>query len=610
MTNEKANRLINEKSPYLLQHAYNPVNWYPWGEEAFAKAKAEDKPIFLSIGYSTCHWCHVMAHESFEDKEVADLLNRNFVSIKVDKEERPDIDAVYMTVCQGMTGSGGWPMTIIMTPEQKPFFAGTYFPKEKKYHIPGVIDILEAVSREWQQNRKTLLDAADSIVRNLNQGKGQSPANGQTDKVGLAEKKLFEDAKKRFLSSFDGRYGGFGRSPKFPSPHNLMFLLRYSQFEKDTEALEMVEKTLKQMYRGGIFDHIGFGFSRYSTDEKWLVPHFEKMLYDNALLTIIYLEAYQVTKNELYHVVAAKTMDYIAREMTSEEGGFFSAQDADSEGVEGKYYVFTPEELVEKLGEKEGTEFNQFFDITEKGNFEGKSIPNLIENERYYDLPSHIQSHLEEIYTYRMGRTKLHKDDKILTSWNALMIVAYAKAFKALHEERYLLTTKKAVEFIREKMVYSDDRLHISYREGAATGTGNLDDYAFVIWALLELYEATLETSYLDQAILFAGTMISHFWDEEKGGFYLTDKTAENLIYRPKEVYDGAIPSGNSVASYVLVKLNKLTGKPEYKELSLKQLRFLSSQVSEYPTGYSFSLMALMMELFPQSFLCENGVCS
>ena len=365
------NRLVNENSPYLLQHAYNPVDWYPWGEEAFVRAAAEDKPIFLSIGYSTCHWCHVMAHESFEDEEVAEVLNRDFVSIKVDKEERPDIDSVYMSVCQGITGSGGWPLTIIMTPDQKPFFAGTYYPRERRYNVPGIIEILEAVIKSWKEERESLYRAGDKIIGVLSgRQHEQSGHPGREKRSGSRLKKdIVEEAKEILYQGFDNWYGGFGVSPKFPSPHNLMFLLRYHKFEKDEHALEIVEKTLQQMYRGGIFDHIGYGFSRYSTDDKWLVPHFEKMLYDNALLAIVYLEAFQVTGNELYKTVAMKTLSYITREMTGEEGGFYSAQDADSEGEEGKYYVLSQKEILDLLGEDDSLPFCEFFDITEEGNF-------------------------------------------------------------------------------------------------------------------------------------------------------------------------------------------------------------------------------------------------
>ncbi|MEL7655517.1 MAG: thioredoxin domain-containing protein, partial [Bacillota bacterium] len=420
-TTKMPNRLINESSPYLLQHARNPVDWYPWGEEAFNRAKTEDKPVFLSIGYSTCHWCHVMAHESFEDEEVAEVLNRDFISIKVDKEERPDIDAVYMSVCQGLTGSGGWPLTIIMSPDQRPFFAGTYYPKTKRYNVPGLLEILDAVTKEWKGNKDSLLETGDKIVNALKAGtqKQDHDMTGQIDHNGLS-KDIIHEAKELFSQSYDERYGGFGRSPKFPSPHNLMFLLRYSKFEKDERALEIVEKTLLQMYRGGIFDHIGYGFSRYSTDEKWLAPHFEKMLYDNALLAIICSETYQITGKELYQRVARKTLSYITREMTDEQGGFYSAQDADSEGTEGKYYIFTPDEILKLLGEQDGTLFNGFFDITGRGNFEGSNIPNLLKNKVYDPIPDMIRGMIPKVYEYRYNRTRLHKDDKQLTSWNSL----------------------------------------------------------------------------------------------------------------------------------------------------------------------------------------------
>ena len=604
------NRLKNEGSPYLLQHAYNPVDWFPWGKEAFEKAKSENKPIFLSIGYSTCHWCHVMAHESFEDEEVAALLNEDFISIKVDKEERPDIDAVYMRVCQSMTGGGGWPLTIIMTHDQKPFLAGTYFPKKAKYNVPGLVDILTAVKLEWDSNKGPLLKAANQIVQHLQNMDSKKKADQTADFKGSLLRELFTSAKITLEKSFDRVYGGFGRQPKFPMPHNIMFLLRYFQFEKDEKALEMAETTLRQMYQGGIFDHIGYGFARYSTDEKWLVPHFEKMLYDNALLVIAYLEAYQITGKELYQSVAARTMQYVSREMTDEEGGFYCAQDADSEGIEGKYYVFSPEEIKRVLGESEGDEFNEFYDITDSGNFEGHSIPNLIRNQHFESVTLNLKKQIEKLYPYRLSRTELRKDDKILTSWSALMIVAYAKAYRALKERRYLEAAERAVEFVRDNLVFKNDRLHVSYRNGNADGYGNLDDYAFFIWALLELYEATLDTTYMDQALQLGQTMILHFRDEEKGGFYLTDKTAENLICRPKETYDGAIPSGNSVAGYILVKIYKLTGKPDYLEYSREQLEFLYQNAVDYPAGHSFALMALMMEFYPESFLCENGVCS
>jgi Highly conserved protein containing a thioredoxin domain len=609
--NKKANKLIKEKSPYLLQHAYNPVDWYPWGEEAFAKARAEDKPIFLSIGYSTCHWCHVMAHESFEDDEVARVLNENFISVKVDKEERPDIDSVYMAVCQGLTGSGGWPMTIIMTPDQKPFFAGTYYPREKRYNIPGIIDILDAVTAEWKENKESLAKAGEKIVRVLSSRmQNQNKTTQETGKSADLSKDIVQEAREILYQAFDNWYGGFGTSPKFPSPHNLMFLLRCHKLEKEDRALEIVEKTLQQMYRGGIFDHVGYGFSRYSTDDKWLVPHFEKMLYDNALLVMIYAEAFQVTGKELYKTIAAKTLSYISREMTDGQGGFYSAQDADSEGEEGKYYVFTPKEILDLLGAADGELFNQFYDITDMGNFEGNSIPNLIKTRDYDPIPDAIRKRVDEVYNYRLGRTALHKDDKLLVSWNALMIAALAKAYKAFGEEKYLRAAERAETFLAESLTKKNDRLFVSFRDGTPSGTGGLDDYAFYVWALLELYEATLDLNYLERARNLCELMKEGFWDEEGAGFYLTDKDAESLIYRPKETYDGAMPSGNSVAGYILIKLSKLTGLEDYHQWGLRQLGFLRDNAVSYPAGNCFALMAIMMELYQESFLCENGVCS
>ncbi|WP_206460620.1 thioredoxin domain-containing protein [Anaerovorax sp. IOR16] len=612
---EKFNKLINEKSPYLLQHAKNPVNWFPWGEEAFNKAKQEDKPIFLSIGYSTCHWCHVMAHESFEDDEVAEILNRDYISIKVDKEERPDIDAVYMTVCQALTGSGGWPLTIIMTPDQKPFFAGTYYPKKQRYNMPGIIEILTELSKHWKNNRQKLEESASKIVNALN---NESNYADHSYKHGFDSNKvrgIFHTGKANFAQNFDEVYGGFGHSPKFPTPHNLMFLLRYYRYEKDEKSLYMALKTLKQMYLGGIFDHVGYGFSRYSTDDQWLVPHFEKMIYDNALLAIANLEAYELSKIELYRQVTERILSYVMREMVSPEGGFYSAQDADSEGVEGKYYVFTPQEIIRVLGEIEGNQFNEYFDIREKPNFEEGNIPNLIRNPAYHNddisINHTMEKNCEKLYQYRLDRTYLHKDDKILTSWNALMLIAFAKAYGVLGNEEYLKTAEKCQLLIEQKLTNRENnRLYIRYREGDAAGQGTLEDYAFYIWALATLYEVTFNTKYLDKAVKYCNMMIDFFWDQQAGGFFLTAKDAENLIYRPKEIYDGAIPSGNSVAAYVLVKLKKMTGITEIKEICDRQLSFIKHRIEGYPSGYSFSMMALMMDSYKESFLCENGVCS
>jgi hypothetical protein len=592
MENKKSNQLINETSPYLLQHAYNPVNWYPWGSEAFEKATNEDKPIFLSIGYSCCHWCHVMEEESLEDTTVAEVLNHNFVAIKVDKEERPDIDSVYMAVCGAFTGSGGWPMTIIMSPEQKPFFAGTYIPKTARYNITGLIELLEVVTEKWKTDRARLLQAGEQITKILD------TSNNAVEKGEISEE-LAHNANDVFNKTFDCIYGGFGRAPKFPAPHNLMFLLRYYVVTQDKKSLELVEKTLEQMYKGGIFDHIGFGFSRYSTDEKWLAPHFEKMLYDNALLSTIYLETYQVTGKELYKTVAEKTMNYVIRELTNDEGGFFCAQDADSEGVEGKYYLFTPEEIIDILGETDGAYFNLYFDITSKGNFEGKSIPNLINNNAF-NLPNErILELSQKVYVYRKTRTKLHKDDKVLTSWNALMIVAFIKAYRILGMEKYLDIAKKAICFIEHNLTNDKKELFVSYREGKASSKGHLDDYAFYSLALIELYEATFDINYLDRALELTEILSNDFFDHENGGFYLYGSNSEQLILRPKELYDGAIPSGNSVCTYLLLKLAKLTGRADLQQLSYKQLEFTAFNIRENPTAYSFSMMALLLELYP-----------
>ncbi len=593
----RPNALINETSPYLLQHAYNPVNWYPWGEEAFYKAKSQGKPVFLSIGYSTCHWCHVMAHESFEDQEVADYLNAHFISIKVDREERPDIDAVYMNVCQALTGGGGWPMTIFMTPDQKPFYAGTYFPKQKRYGHPGLLELLEAIRQSWEAEKDRLYAAGEEITALF------QPA-GETDDEGLPDGASAERAVAYFERIFDKKNGGFGAAPKFPTPHNLMFLMRYYLIKKDPQALQMVEKTLQQIYRGGIFDHIGFGFSRYSTDEKWLTPHFEKMLYDNALLTIALAEAYGVTKNLLYRTAVEQTLTYIAREMTSPEGGFYSAQDADSEGEEGKFYTFTPREVESVLGKEDGAHVCRFLDITPKGNFEGESIPNLLQNPDYQTADSTLEQVRLRLLEYRSNRTILHKDDKILTAWNAMMIVAYAKAHRILGETSYLSCAIRARQFIQNSLTDKGGLLYISYRDGKVSGAGLLDDYAFLTWADLELYEATFQVKYLESAIKLAQTVVSRFADEA-GGFFLNAENGEDLIFRPKEQYDGAMPSGNSVFAYCLVKLAALTGEQTWQQAADRQLSFYKRPFSEQPSAYSFALMALMLSVHPT----KEAVC-
>ncbi len=578
-----SNQLKNSTSPYLLQHAENPVNWYPWCEEAFNKAKSEDKPIFLSIGYSTCHWCHVMAHESFEDEKTAEVLNQYFVPIKVDREERPDIDSVYMLVCQAFTGSGGWPMSIFMTGEKKPFFAGTYFPPQSRYGMPGFSDLLRAIVSQWNGNRNELLHSADEIIAHLK--------NTESGSFNSGNENLIEDAVRIFSDSFDSIYGGFGSAPKFPTPHNLLFLMLYSKQNHSSYAMEMAEKTLLQMRKGGIFDHIGYGFSRYSTDKHFLAPHFEKMLYDNALLIMAYTSAYSITKNSFYMDTAEKTAAFVIREMTSKDGGFYSAQDADSEGVEGKYYTFTLNEILEVLGEEKGTKFAQTFDITENGNFEGVNIPNLLKSN---DYNTDFSEEISKLYNYRRNRTKLHLDDKVLLSWNSLMIAAMSMLYRVSKEEKYLQSAKNAQNFI-EKNLCNDTLLYASYRKGKHSDNAFLDDYVFYTAALIELYNSTLDREYLERAEKLCNETVKRFWDSESGGFYMSESGNTELFMNPKETYDGAIPSGNSIMAYNLVRLYQLTEKAEYQNLAERQFAFLSAQAHDYPAGYSMFLLAKLL---------------
>lgn len=599
---KNTNRLIHEKSPYLLQHAHNPVDWYPWGNEAFEKAKREDKPVFLSIGYSTCHWCHVMAHESFEDDEAADILNKYFVSVKVDREERPDVDAVYMSVSQAMTGSGGWPLTIIMTPEQKPFFAGTYLPKNSKYGRIGLIELLEEIYILWVNDRKKIDTASRDISSALQREKTASQINVNN----LRE--LVKKGYNQLERNFDARWGGFGVAPKFPTPHNLLFLMQYSKAEKELKALKMVEKTLEQMYRGGIFDHIGGGFSRYSTDEKWLVPHFEKMLYDNALLAYAYIEAYTLSRRPFYKEVVEKTLEYVLRELTNSQGAFLCGQDADSEGVEGKYYVFRPEEVKAQLGNEDGEYFCKYYGIDKAGNFELASIPNLIKNTDYEKSDVRIRKLALKMLDYRARRTVLHKDDKVLTSWNALMIAAMAKAALITDNPKYFESAKKAERFISENLVDSSGRLMVRWREGEAAIQGHIDDYAFYVFSLLEMYKYSFDTVYLKKALNYAKRLTNLFFDNEDGGFYFTASDAEKLIMRPKELYDGAIPSGNSVAALSLIRLARLCGDTEIQSFADKQLKYIASGIEDYPAAYCFSLLSLLSEDYPSAeLICVDG---
>ncbi|MEA4895720.1 MAG: thioredoxin domain-containing protein [Oscillospiraceae bacterium] len=595
--NSLPNKLIYEKSPYLLQHAYNPVDWYPWGREAFEKAAEEDKPVFLSIGYSCCHWCHVMAHESFEDAEVADLLNRRFIAVKVDREERPDVDAVYMEVCQALTGSGGWPMTIITTPDKKPFFAATYLPKSSRYGMTGLLELLNTVSARWEKDRKALLKSGEEIASFM---QGREPANFGK---GLPAKELAFAAKQSFQRSFDKKWGGFGSAPKFPMPHNLIFLFRLSSFENDNDSRRMAEITLEQMYRGGIFDHIGGGLSRYSTDTRWLIPHFEKMLYDNALLIWACAEAFLVTKRPLYESMARKTADYVLSELLDISGGFICGQDADSEGVEGKYYAFTRAEIEMVLGQEDAEFFCSRFGIYESGNFEGKSIPNLLDCKDWETESAKISELRSKLYKYRLERTRIERDDKILCSWNAMMIVALTKAGMVFGDAEYLKAAAKAGSFISKNMRDGRGRLKIRWKDGEAAKEGLIDDYGFYGLALLSLYESAFDVSYLTEAAEIADIMNELFLDEQNGGYFMYSKDAEQLITRPKPTYDGAVPSGNSAAALFLGRLARLTASERFAELADRQMAFVSAAAKNQPSAFSLSLIALMESQYPLSEL-------
>lgn len=580
------NRLEKETSPYLLQHAKNPVDWYPWCEEAFERAKREDKPIFLSIGYSSCHWCHVMAKESFEDERVADMLNRSFISIKADREERPDVDSVYMAVCQAFTGSGGWPMSIFMAWNKEPFLAGTYFPLQPRYGMPGFCDLLEAVADRWDNRREELLHSAQQVIAQL---KWQESGYGKGDAEGAGD--VCEKAVRMFLERFDYKNGGFGDAPKFPAPHNLWFLLRYAMQNDRPEVLEMAEKTLTQMRRGGIFDQIGYGFSRYSTDSYFLVPHFEKMLCDNALLIIAYAAAYAATLNPFYLDTAEKTAQYALREMTSLDGGFYSAQDADSEGVEGKYYTFTLEEIMDVLGEEKGKRFSKAFDVTKKGNFEGANIPNLLKSK---GKAADFADEIGKLYDYRKGRCRLHMDDKALLSWNSMMIAALSALYRVSRKEEYIQAAVRAQRFL-EGNLCEGMQLYASWREGKHSGNGFLDDYAFYIAALTELYHSTLDEAYLEKAQRFCREAVRRFADDAGGGYFLSEPGRAELFINPKEFYDGAVPSGNSAMAYNFVRLCQLTGKEEYRELAERQLDVLAARAQGYLPGHSMFLLAKLL---------------
>ncbi len=600
----KNNRLIREKSPYLLQHAYNPVAWYPWGEEAFEKARSEDKPVFLSIGYSTCHWCHVMEKESFENEAVAQLLNTSFVPVKVDREERPDIDNIYMSVCQALTGRGGWPLTILMTPDKRPFYAATYIPRESRYGIPGMLDIIPAVSNMWDNRREELISSADSIVSAVSLSSGT-----EQDKDIIVDEGILKRTYDGLRSNFDPVHPGFGRAPKFPAPHNLTFLLQYWKRTGNTDALEMVERTLYAMCSGGIYDHIGSGFHRYSTDRQWLVPHFEKMLYDQAMMVIALAETYMITGDPLYMTTAKATIAYLKRDMLSPEGGFYSAEDADSEGEEGKFYLWKAQEIDTILGE-DASLFKEVYNIRDEGNFieehtgvlTGRNIPHMAENTKEIfshhqdsedDLIISLERSKKELFAERDKRIHPLRDDKILTDWNGMTIAALCIASQAFSEPEYAELAEGAADFLMGKMIDTNGKMKHRYREEEAAIDAFLEDHSFFIWGLIELYQTTFKTKYLDEALELNNYLLDHFNDSDNGGFFHTADDAEELLFRSKEIYDGAIPSGNSVCTMNLMKLAAITADPELQELAHRTIQAFSAKVSDTPAGYTHFMSAV-----------------
>ncbi len=531
-----------------------------------------------------------MERECFEDQEVADILNKDFISIKVDREERPDIDHIYMNVCQALTGHGGWPLTIFMTPDKKPFFAGTYFPKNNRMGMHGLLSILDSVHAAWVNNRDTLFSTSEKILNAINERNGILEPDDDED---LSDD-IFYEAFSEFKYDFDNVFGGFGSAPKFPTPHNLFFLLRYWYNTKEDYALTMVEKTLEAMHKGGIYDHIGFGFSRYSTDKKWLVPHFEKMLYDNALLAIAYLEVFQVTKKREYANIAHEIFTYVLRDMTSKEGGFYSAEDADSEGEEGKFYVWSTNEVKKVLGNQDGEKYCKYYDITTHGNFEGNNIPNLIKLNIPQEEKEFIEECRKKLFDYREKRIHPYKDDKILTSWNGLMIAAMAIGGRVLGDERYTKAAEKAVDFIFSKLVTNEGRLLARYRDGDSAFPAYVDDYAFITWGLIELYETTYKPIYLKRSLKLNDDLIKYFWDENNGGLFYYGNDGEQLITRPKEIYDGATPSGNSVATMNFLRLARLTGQSELEAKAYSQFKAFGRSIERFARGHSFFLSALL----------------
>ncbi len=600
------NHLKNEVSQYLLQHAQNPVDWYPWGEEAFEKARREDKPVFLSIGYSTCHWCHVMERESFEDADVAKLLNDTFINIKVDREERPDIDAVYMKVCQIMTKSGGWPLTIMMTPDKKPFFAATYIPRETKYGRIGLLEMIPEVQSLWQTKRERIISAALEITSAL-----QQP---EVSKAGEVGEETLHRAYRSLWMSYDKTYGGFGQSPKFPTPHHFFFLLRYWKRTGDAQALQMVERTLQNMRRGGIYDQIGFGYHRYSTDARWIVPHFEKMLYDQALMAMAYTEIYQATGKKEYEIAAREILTYVLRDMTDAEGGFYCAEDADSEGVEGKFYLWSENEIRSILTKEEAdlflSDYRHVSDSSAQGMQEIPAchfIPHLLPvsggdtEERLPGQLDKMEVIRKKLFAVREKRVHPHKDDKILADWNGLMIAALSRAAQVFDDKTYTGAALRAMDFIIQSLQTKEGRLLHRYRDGQGAIAANIDDYSYMIWALLELYETTFEEKHLFKALEYQAHLRDYFHDHQNGGFFFTPHDAEALLIRPKELYDGAIPSGNSVAFLNALRLSRITGDVELDELAHEIYRAFCESADAMPTAHTHFLCGLDFAIGPAS---------
>jgi len=603
MEQQFTNRLIKETSPYLLQHAHNPVDWYPWGEEALARSKKEDKPILLSIGYSSCHWCHVMEKESFENEAIAGVMNQRFINIKVDREERPDLDELYMNAVQVMTGSGGWPMTVFLTPELIPFHAGTYFPPEDRGGMPGLTKILMVVSDYYHSHRGEVEKMEAQLKNALQQITEIHPSQeGASDQ---ALSKAFS----AFESQFDPIYGGFGKAPKFPSSMTLSFLLRHWKSTGSSKALEMVEKTLEKMANGGIYDHLGGGFHRYSVDERWLIPHFEKMLYDNALLSRTYFEAHQATQKMRYRRVGEEILNYVLREMKGPEGGLYCTQDADSEGHEGKFYVWTRDEIKKVLGKEKGTPFCAYYGVATEGNFEGGTsvlnIASSLENiSQLYGTPVEelgklLEEGREKLYVEREKRVKPGRDEKILTSWNGLMISSFVDGFRVTGNDAYLTGAVGAADFILQEMKKEGHLMRV-YNKGTSRVKGYSEDYAFFIQALIDLYEATFETGWLKEANDLNRRMIQQFWDERNGGLYFTGTENEPLITRSKNPYDNAIPSANSVAVFNLIRLGYLTGEESLRQKAEQILHLFHRFLEQHPSGFAQMLSGLSFFLGPQ----------